>query len=312
MKIVFLDSNTVGDVDLSPIKELGDYISYEYTADNEVVNNCKGADIVISNKVYLGKEVMDELPELKLICVAATGTNNVDLDYAAKKNILVKNVAAYSSMSVVQHTFALLFSMMHSVEYYDGYIKSNDYSNSNSFTCMDYSYSELSALTWGIVGLGDIGRNVAKLASAFGANVIYYSTSGKNSNPDYKSVSFEELLLNSDIISIHAPLNDNTYDLFKYDSFKKMKNSAMIVNVGRGGIINEVDLAQALVDNQIKGAALDVFEKEPLPINNPLLAVKDKKKLILTPHIAWASVQARERLIKGICNNILSFYKSNM
>jgi len=307
MKIVFLDTNTVGDVDLFPIEKLGDYTSFEYTTDNEVIANCKGADIVISNKVYIGKEAMDRLPKLKLICVAATGTNNVDMDYAAKKNIMVKNVAAYSSMSVVQHTFALLFSMMHSVADYDAYIKSKDYSNSKSFTCMKYSYDELSALTWGIVGLGNIGRNVAKLASAFGANVVYYSTSGKNSNPDYKSVSFDELLVTSDIISIHAPLNDKTYDLFKYDSFERMKNSAIIVNVGRGGILNEKDLAKALNDDQIKGAALDVFEKEPLALENPLLTVKNKRKLILSPHIAWASVQARERLIKGICNNIISF-----
>jgi len=231
----------------------------------------------------------------------------IDLKYARSRNITVTNVAGYSTHSVAQHTFALLFYLLESLTYYDQYVKSRKYAGSDIFTHLDRSFWELKGKTWGIIGLGTIGRTTADIARAFGCHVVYYSTSGKNRDDNYVRVELPDLLKTSDIVSIHAPLNTQTHNLIRYDELKLMKKQALLLNLGRGGIINEADLAKALDEGLIAGAGLDVLEKEPIEESNPLLHIKDGSRLIITPHIAWASIEARHTLLKEIILNIEAF-----
>ncbi|MGL4780676.1 MAG: D-2-hydroxyacid dehydrogenase [Bacteroidales bacterium] len=306
MKIVFLDEATVGQLSgLNKIKALGEYVGYDYTLPQDTAERIKGADVVITNKVIIDKGLMGSNPSLKLICIAATGTNNVDLQAAKDLNIQVKNVAGYSTESVLQITFSLLFQWMSHITQFNDYVQSGEYTQAKLFTTITPAFHELSGKRYGIIGLGAIGRRVAEVAKAFGAEVIYYSTSGNNHNSDYKQVTLEELLQTSDVISVHAPLNDQTNNLIDAASFKLTKPTAFILNVGRGGIINEAALAEALDAGRIGGAGIDVFTKEPVLATNPLMNIKNKHKLIMTPHIAWASVEARERLLSLIAKNII-------
>ena len=310
MNIVMLDTSALGDdVDLSVFENLGNVTRYTNTQPDEVVHRAKAADVVLTNKVAFGKAEIDELPELKYIGVNATGTNNIDLEYAAKKGITVTNVKGYSTDAVVQHTFALLFYVYEKLRYYDDFVKSGAYSECGCFTHFDRKFYELKGKTWGIVGLGEIGRGVARIAEAFGCRVIYYSTSGKNSSSDYERVEFDELLKSSDIISIHAPLNDATKGLFDSSAFDKMKSSAVLINVGRGPIVDDEALAEALTDNRIAAAALDVVSVEPIAKDNPLMGIKDSNRLIITPHIAWAPCETRQRLVNEVYLNLLAFTK---
>lgn len=251
---------------------------------------------------------MKDAKNLEFIAETATGFNNIDIDYAKEHKIGVANVAGYSTNAVVQHTFASALGLLDQVVYYDRYVKEGEYSKSGSFTCLNKPYYEIENKVWGIIGLGAIGNRVGKIAEAFGAEVIYYSTSGKNSSTQFKKVSFEELLEKSDIISIHAPLNENTKGLINYEALIKMKSSAILVNMGRGPIVVEKDLARAIEEEQIRGAALDVYETEPVGEDNILLSIKNKDKLLLSPHIAWASIEARERLFNEVVENIKAFY----
>ena len=296
-------------MDLSRLNEFGKVTIYQTTEPAQVIERLKDADVVLTNKVTINKEIMDALPKLKYIGENATGTNNIDLSYAAKRNIAVTNVKSYSTDSVVQHTFALLFYVYEKLRFYDDYVKDGGYARSDCFTFFGEKFSELSGRTWGIIGLGEIGRKVAQIAKAFGCKVIYYSTSGKNNNPDFEQVDFDTLLNQSDIISIHAPLNEKTNNLMDEKAFSKMKKNAVLINVGRGPIINDYALYNALINGQIAGAALDVVSNEPINADNPLLKIKDSKKLIITPHIAWATTQARQRLVDEIYENLLSFTK---
>ncbi|WP_456471399.1 D-2-hydroxyacid dehydrogenase [Caminibacter sp.] len=305
MKIVFLDALTLGNVDFERFKRFGDVEIYQTTSKDQTLSRVKDADIIVTNKVVIDKNIMDNAKKLKFIQIAATGMNNVDLECAATKGILVKNVAGYSTNSVVQQTFALVLGLLNRVRYFDEYTRSK-YPKSEIFTHI-VDWFEISGKRWGIIGLGTIGKEVAKVAEAFGAEVIYYSTSGKNDNPKYNRVSLEELLKTSDIISIHAPLNKNTKNLIGFNELMKMKEGAIIVNLGRGGIINESDLATVLENKNIL-VGLDVFEKEPLEENNPLLKFKDKT--LLSPHIAWTSIEARKKLMDGIYENIKSFVEN--
>jgi len=305
MKIVFLDALTLGNVDFERFKRFGDVEIYQTTSKDQTLSRVKDADIIVTNKVVIDKNIMDNAKKLKFIQIAATGMNNVDLECAATKGILVKNVAGYSTNSVVQQTFALVLGLLNRVRYFDEYTRSK-YPKSEIFTHI-VDWFEISGKRWGIIGLGTIGKEVAKVAEAFGAEVIYYSTSDKNDNPKYNRVSLEELLKTSDIISIHAPLNKNTKNLIGFNELMKMKEGAIIVNLGRGGIINESDLATVLENKNIL-VGLDVFEKEPLEENNPLLKFKDKT--LLSPHIAWTSIEARKKLMDGIYENIKSFVEN--
>lgn len=311
-KIVILDGKTLGDIELEKLSEIGEVKYYDTTDISEVKERVRDANIVLTNKVVLNRENLSEASNLEFIAEIATGFNNIDVEYAKEKGIGVANVAGYSTNAVVQHTFALTLSLLDEVTYYDSYVKSGEYSKSGLFTCLDKPYYEIEGKTWGIIGLGNIGRKVAKIAEAFGAKVIYYSTTGNNSNDEFSRVSFDELLSKSDIISIHAPLSKNTLGLLDYEALCKMKNSSILVNMGRGPIVVEEDLARAIDENKIRGAALDVFEVEPIKINSPLLTMKNKDKIILSPHIAWASVEARERLFNEVIENIIAFYNGEI
>lgn len=308
MKIVLLDSKTLGnDISLDRFKNYGEFITYQTTKKNETIERVKSADIVITNKVIIDREVIDS-SNIKLICVAATGMNNIDLEYAKEKNIIIKNVASYSTNSVVELTFAHFFYLNNRIKYFDEYSKER-WSDSDIFTHLDKTFFELYNKTWGIIGLGTIGKRVASVAKIFGAKIVYYSTSGKNSNSEFKRVSLEELLKISDIISIHSPLNRETLNLINRDNLHLLKKRTILLNMGRGKIINEKDLADFLDKNSLF-VGLDVLSEEPISKNNPLLKIKNSDKLLITPHIAWASREARERLIDKIEENIKEYLEN--
>lgn len=307
MKIVFLDTKTLGnDISLDRFNTLGEVIKYETTSPNETLSRVQDCDVVVTNKVVLSKDIIEK-SNFKLICITATGTNNVDLEAASKANVEVKNVTNYSTSSVAQLTITLVLELIQKISYYKEYVDSLQWSRSNLFTHIDKPFFELKNKKWGIIGLGNIGKEVAKIATAFGSEVNYYSTSGKNLNTDYNNVSLKELLTTSDIISIHAPLNDTTYNLLNKTNLNMLKEDAILVNVGRGGIINENDLSVKLDSHKSLYSGLDVVEKEPIEENNPLLKIKNKDRLILTPHIAWASIEARTTLMNKVFDNIKSF-----
>lgn len=309
MRIVFLDVKTVGDLpELERLKELGDVRFFESTPASLTKERIAKAEIVITNKVVLDSDLITSAPELKLICVAATGTNNIDLDAAAACGVTVRNVSGYASWSVAQTTFAMLFQLMQNLPYYDHYVKSGAYSGNDLFTHHGNPFHEIKGKRFGIIGMGNIGRQVSLAAVAFGAEVVYHSTSGKNLEQPFTHLSLEELLATSDVVSIHSPLNDQTRNLIGYAELKQMKQSALLINTGRGGIVVEKDLAKALDEELIAGAALDVFSSEPLPAGNPLLGIRNPKKILMTPHIAWASIEARRDLLRGIIRNIETFF----
>lgn len=308
MKIVCLDAQSLGpDANLDILNQFGEFISYDTTPQNLTIERLKDADIVITNKVLITKDVMTNT-NLKLICVSATGVNNIDINEAKNLNIPVKNVADYSTNSVVQQTFAGLFTLTNNMRYYSDYVSSGEWTKSDTFTNLDRSIMEINNKNFGIIGLGNIGTKVAMIAQTFGAKVCYFSTSGKNNSAKFKQVSLDTLLKECDIVSIHAPLNENTKNLISQNELDKMKNGAILMNFGRGGIINEKDLAKAIDEKNIK-AVLDVLETEPMIKNHPLLSVKNKNNLIITPHIAWGSKEARKILIEKIALNIEEFLK---
>lgn len=306
MQIVILDRATLGfDIDVNIFSKFGNVTSYDSTKENETAQRVRNADIVLTNKVVIGKNEIDN-SNIKLICITATGMNNVDLEYAKEKNIAVKNVAGYSTSSVVQVGFSMILYFVQKLNYYKKYVDEGNWQKNELFTHIDEPFFELDKKRVGIIGLGEIGRNFAKKAKAFDCEVVYYSTSGKNSNSEYKSISLEELLKTSDIISIHAPLNENTKNLLTYENMKNMKDGAILLNLGRGGIINENDLAK-LIDEKEIYCGIDVVSKEPIEESNPLLKVKNKNRLLLTPHIGWASIEARTRLVNMVAKNIEDF-----
>lgn len=310
MKIVFLDAKSIGeDIDLSGYDKLGEVIKYPYSTPEQARERTRDADVIILNKVEINEESIGEASRLRLVCVTATGTNNLDKDYLAKRGIEWRNVAGYSTESVAQHTFALLFYLMEKLRYYDDYVKNDKYVNDSMFTHFDHKFHELSGKTWGIIGLGNIGCRVADIAKCFGCNVIYYSTSGKNNKEGYNRVGFDELLERSDIVSVHAPLTDETLGLMNLEAFSRMKRSAIFLNLGRGPIVNEADLTEALNTGMIAAAGLDVLTREPMSEDNPLRSIKDSERLIITPHIAWASIEARTRLMEIILGQIKEFFK---
>ncbi len=309
--IVILDTETLGeDLDLSPLEAFGDVTGYTTTYPDETLGRIQDAQVVISNKVVLTGEMLQQCPKLELVCIAATGMNNVDLEAAGKLGITVKNVSGYSTQSVVQHTFAMLFFLLEHINYYDHAVQSGLWTISGLFTDVSKPFHEISGKKWGIIGMGTIGREVAKIATAFGAHVGYYSTSGENSGQPYLQQPLNVLLSTSDIVSIHAPLNEHTYALINETNLPLLREKAILLNLGRGGIINETDLAYELDRREIY-AGLDVLEKEPIDADNRLMHIEHKERLLITPHIAWASIEARKKLLEGIVTNIRSFLKEN-
>lgn len=313
MKIVFLDSDTMGDVSFAPIAEKGELILYPRSTPQQAIERVKDCEVLIVNKIIVSKELVDAAPKLRLICEAATGVNNIDIEYARSKGIPVRNAAGYSTESVAQVTFMHILNLVGHASYFDRRVKTGEYYENGIFSDMSWPFFELKGKKLGIIGMGNIGQRVARIAVAFGMEVAYYSTSGTSHCKDYPSLPLEDLLSVSDIVTIHAPLNDATRNLVTYDRLKLMKPSAYILNMGRGGIINEQDLADALSDNIIAGAATDVYVREPLEPGHPYMKFKDytdkdgrclKEKLLLTPHIAWTSDEALKTLVEKIAENI--------
>lgn len=308
MKIVFLDVKTIGeDIDLSGYEALGEVVKYDFSTPEQARERTKDADVIILNKVEINEKSIGEAKNLKLVCVTATGTNNLDKEYLASRDIEWRNVAGYSTETVAQHTFALLFYLLEKLSYYDDYVKSEKYVGDVSFTHFAHVFHEINGKTWGIIGLGNIGRRVADIAKMFGCRVVYYSTSGKNNQPDYERVELDTLLKESDIVSVHAPLTEDTLNLMNKEAFEKMKSTAIFLNLGRGPIVVEEDLAEALNNGEIAAAGLDVLAVEPMSSENPLKNIKDSEKILITPHIAWASVEARTRLMEIILGQIKEF-----
>lgn len=307
MNLVLLDAQTLGDdLDISCLESFGTLTVYQTTTKEETLSRIQNADIIITNKVVIDAQMMAQTPQLKLICISATGMNNVDLDAAKKQGIVVNNVAGYSTKSVVQHTFAMALYLLEKMAYYDHIVKDGSWTKKGLFTDVSQPFYEISGKKWGIIGLGTIGGEVAQVATAFGAEVSYYSTSGQNLQQTYPHQDLDMLLEESDIISIHAPLNDHTFNLINAQNLSLVKEETILLNLGRGGIINEDDLASAL-DTKKFYAGLDVLAKEPLSADNTLNTVQNKERLLITPHMAWASIEARKKLLEGIVENIRVF-----
>ena len=304
LKIVFLDACTMGNVSFAPIEALGTLVCYPDSTRAQALERISDADVIITNKFKIDAEIISAAPRLKLICVSATGMNNIDFTATERAGIPVRNVAGYSTDSVVQMTFALLMELVCRTAAQDTYVKDGSYSCSGVFTNTSSPFMELSGKTMGIIGMGTIGRKVASVAESFGMKVIYYSTSGTSHCKDFPSVSLEQLLRESDVVSIHAPLNDRTRNLVDAPRLALMKPSAFLINIGRGGIVDEAALADAISAGTIAGAGLDVFVSEPLPQDNPLLHTTHPERLCLTPHIGWASAEAIGRLVDGVAANI--------
>lgn len=304
MKITFLDASTMGDASLECIGRLGQLTCWPTSTHDEALERVSDCEVLIINKVVVDRELIDAAKSLRLICEAATGVNNIDLEYAASKGIPVRNVAAYSTDSVVQQTFMHLLSLLGNGPYFDERVKNGTYSSLPTFTDVSRPFVEAAGKTIGIIGMGAIGSKVAAAAMAFGMKVVYFSTSGTSHCTMYPSLTLDELLAVSDVISIHAPMNDRTRGMIGEEELARMKPTAFLLNLGRGGIVDEDALAKAVDEGVIAGAALDVFCREPLPSDSPLLHVRHPERFRFTPHTAWASVEARQRLAEGIAVNI--------
>lgn len=310
MRIVILERNSVGtDVSVDSISKYGETTVYRNTTAEDVAERVKDAEIIIANKALLNEATLKNAQKVKLICEFATGYDNVDLAYCKSRGIKVANVVNYSTDAVAQHTFALCLYILEKLHHYDAYVKSGEYASQDRFSNFDIPYTELAGKTWGIIGMGNIGRKVAEIAKAFGCHVIFYSVTGKSSCTEYEQVNFDTLLRESDVLSLHCPLSDITRNLINLDALKKMKKTAILINVARGPVVNDEDLYTALTENYILGAGLDVTGTEPMKDSNPLSKIKDSNRLIITPHMAWASIEARERCVSETCKNIEAFLK---
>lgn len=309
MKIVIADKDSVGtDMDYSIYDELGEVTYYDDKVTEEnAAERLKGANVLVINKSQITDKLLDAAPDLELICEFATGFDNANIPACDRHGVKVANVVNYSTASVAQHTFAMLFYLMENLRHYDEYVKSGAYANQSHFCCLDIPFDELDGKTYGIVGMGNIGRKVAQIATAYGAHVIFYASSGHSDCTEYEQVSFDELLTRSDVISLHCPLSDRTRDLFDKRAFEKMKKTAILINVARGAVVVEKDLSDALINGEIAAAGLDVLSPEPMAKDSTLLKIQDSGKLIVTPHLAWASTQARTRCLDEVKKNIASW-----
>lgn len=306
MRIAILERQTYGeDISLEVFNKYGQVDVYRLRTDEPILDRLENVDVVLSNKYPMNENTLSK--SVKLILQTGTGYNNIDVPYCNKNRIAVCNVAGYSTESVAQHTFALALSLLEHIQEYDTMVKDLSYSKGGVFSIFTPYFTELSGKVWGIIGLGTIGKEVAKIASAFGCKVVYYSTSGKNSNALYEQVDFETLLKESDILSLHAALTEKDIHLMDKTAFKKMKSSAIFINVARGPFVKEEDLAYAIDHGWIAGAGLDVMEIEPLPLSSPLLQIQNKNRILLTPHMAWGSKEARTRLIDELVFNLEAY-----
>ncbi len=308
MKLVILERDSAGtDIDVSCFEQFGTVACYANTTASQVAERIKDADIIISNKAPMNQSTLADAPNVKLICLLATGYDCVDLTYCKSRGIKVANVVNYCTPAVAQHTLLLALMLSGKTAFYDQYVKSGAYSAQERFSNFDRTFHDLEGMTWGIIGMGTIGRKVASLADAFGCKVQFYSASGNSTCTDYPRVGLDTLLCTSDIVSLHCPLTDRTRNLIDKHAFEKMKRTAILINVARGPVVNTQDLYEALTTGKIMAAGLDVLEKEPMAHNNPLSQIQDSTKLIITPHMSWASVESRTRLIAEVAKNIQAF-----
>lgn len=310
MKVVVLERNSVGtDIDVSCYEDFGQVTYFRNTVLENTTEHVADADIVIANKAPLNEDTLKDCPNVKLICEFATGFDNVDLSYCKERGIKVANVKDYSTPAVAQHTFAMLFYLLEHLPIYDKYVKDGTYGAQDRFSNFDVPFRELEGKTWGIVGMGNIGKKVAKIAAAFGCHVIFYSVTGNSTVTEYERVSKEELLKRSDFLSLHCPLSDITRNLIDAEALSKMKKEAILINVARGPVVDNDALYDALENGTIAAAGLDVLREEPIRDTNPLSKIKDSDKLLITPHLAWASTEARERLVAEVYENIKAFLR---
>ncbi len=304
MKLVILDAAVIGnDLDLSRLEQFGDLEIFSHTKSEQIHERSFDANIIITNKVIFDSEQLKQLPNLKLICIAATGMNNIDLDFCREAGIAVKNVLGYSTESVAQLTLTFALNFLGNIQKYNEFTKEDKWIKSSGFTQLDYPIADLSQKKWGIIGMGTIGRRVAEIACAFGAEVSYFSTSAKNNKNKYPQVELKCLLESSDIISIHCPLNENTNDLLNASNLSLISENSILINVGRGSIINEKDLFDLLRSKNIY-VGLDVIENEPMVEGSYSQKLARHENVIMTPHIAWASLESRNKLLDGIIENI--------
>lgn len=311
MNIVVLERNSVGpDISVECFEKLGNVTLYPNTVTiDEVRERVRNADIIVANKSPMCEESLKDAPGVKMICEFATGYDNCDLEYCRQRGIRVTNVVDYCTSMVAQHTFTLALALSQKLPHYDEYVKSGAYSAQDRFSNFDATFYELEGKTWGIVGMGNIGRRVARIATAFGCRVIFHSVTGKSSCTEYPQVDKETLLTESDFLSLHCPLSELTLDFIEKTALRKMKKTAILINVARGRVVNNADLAEALEKGEIAGAGLDVLEEEPLKLTNPLSRIKNSNQLIITPHLAWGSVEARMRCVEGVYRNIQAFQR---
>lgn len=310
MKIVVLEAASLGkSVTLEGLNRLGEVVIYQTTTEEEIAERIRDADILVINKLKMNERTLISAEKLKFITLTATGVDCIDFHYTNSRGIKVANIKGYSTNSVAQHTIALLLYLMEKTDYYNTYVKSGKYSVDAACSYYNMNYHEIAGKRWGIVGLGNIGRKVADLAKVLGAEVVYYSVSGNNEQEGYTRVDFDELITTCDIISVHCPLTEASRDLFHYEVFRKMKRNMILVNMARGAVMNENDLVKALDEGLIAGAGLDVFETEPLPAYSRLLKIKDNTKLVMTPHVGWASVESRQQAVYEVECNIEAYLK---
>lgn len=309
MNIVALERNSVGtDIDVSAFQKLGNVTYYANTVTiEEAAERIQNAEIIIANKTPMNETTLKDAPNVKLICELATGYDNCDLAYCKSRGIKVTNVVNYSTAMVAQHTFTLALALVQKLAHYDEYVKSGAYSSQDRFSNFDVPFTELDGKTWGIVGMGNIGKRVAKIASAFGCRVIFHSITGQSGVTEYTQVDKDTLLAECDFLSLHCPLSDLSRNFIDRAALRKMKKTAILINVARGPVVNNTDLYEALTHRDIMAAGLDVLEKEPLELSNPLSRLKDSNQIIITPHLAWGSVEARTRCVEEVCKNIEAF-----
>lgn len=306
VKAVILDADTItgGDVSFLPITGLTETRLFGFTTEAEAAERIGDAEVVLTNKVRITEDTIDKCPNIRFIGVFATGYNNIDIEAAKKRGIVIANVPGYSTNSVAQHTFALILNYYSSVGAYDRTVKNGDWCYSKLFSYFDIPLFELAGKTIGIVGYGAIGQAVGKIARAFNMNVLVHTRTYPADDSGVRVVSLEELLKESDIVTLHCPLTDKTSELINKETLSLMKKTALLINTSRGGVINEPDLRDALNSGTIAAAGLDVLTIEPMAADCPL---RDAKNCFFTPHIAWAPLETRERLIKMVAENVSAY-----
>ena len=312
MKAVFLDFGTMGSgLDVTGLKSMVDeLVIYDDTSNDQIAERIVDADIVFTNKVRLNAKLLEGAPKLRFIALTATGTDNIDTEYARQRGIGVANIRDYCTQSVVEHVFGTLLTLTHSLNRYHNVVRAGEWQQSTEFCMLNFPVRELSAMTFGIVGYGSLGQGVARVAREFGAEVLISARPGSDEVPDDR-VAFNEILAESDIVSLHCPLTDATRNLFGPGQFRAMKNDAILVNTARGGLVDSQALVDALSGGEIAAAAIDVLPNEP-PIDGDSLLNYEGSNLIVTPHIAWATDKARQNAIDELTANTKAFLEGTI